>query len=251
MRVPHSMSTPVVGQSAPDSAPDNFPSGTNLHFLRASQMPYGRQFRGFGALPETENYGDSWAGDDPAVRDAVEADDNVGNGIFDGPGAPPTGNAGAGVFESKYSLPGYVYREQPTRPSEVVDTTTGNQIVFQPNAGGSWAGDVAQTYRSFDRESPRLYTDQKRLRPKYVPGVLQPPASGVAPTVADLQNLVLPGAATMAPTAIATTPIAVPTAAAGFGAMDTDTMKEYAKWAIGGVLFGVALALAVRTLGRG
>ena len=250
MRVPRHASTPICGQSVPDSAPDNFSSGINLHFLRANSMPYGRQFRGFGGLPTTTEYGDSWAGDDPALRDAVQADDVVGNGIFDGPGAPPTAHAGTGVFESKFSLPGYLYREEATRASEVLDTSTGSPIIYQPNAGGSWFSDTAQSYRSFDRESPRLYTDQPRLRAKHVAEVIQPPSGGVAPAI-NPANLVLPGASTMSPQPISKTPIALPTAASGFGAMDSATMQEYAKWALGGVLFGVALAIAARTFGRG
>lgn len=248
MRVPYTLATPVCGQSVPDSAPDNFPSGSNLSFLKANAMPYGRQFRDFGALPETDQHGDSWAGDDPALRDAVDADDVVGNGIFDGPGAPPTAHAGTGVFESKFSLPGYLYREQPTRPGEVIDTTTGSPVVFQPNAGGSWFSDAAQSYRSFDRETNRLYSDAKMTRAKHVSEVRQPPASGVAPQIINPQSLVLPGAATMMPTPIPASPIPVPTAAAGFGA-DTSTAMEYGKWLMGGALFGVALALAVKTFG--
>jgi len=134
-------------------------------------MPYGRQLRGFGLVPDTSVYGDTWAGGDPAMVGAAQADDVAGNGIFDGPGAPPTAHAGSGVFESSFSLPGYLYREQPTQPSEIRDTTTGMPVVYQPNAGGSWYDDTRDAYRPFDLETPRLYSTHGGNPPKLLPAV--------------------------------------------------------------------------------
>ena len=135
MHVPRFPSVPVCGRSAPDGPPDMWPSQNNNFYLKNNIMPYGRQLRGFGMLPDSPAYGDTWSGNDPDLADAAQADDVAGNGIFDGAGAPPTAHAGSGVFESRFSLPGYLYREQPTEPSEVRDTTTGMPVVYQPDAG--------------------------------------------------------------------------------------------------------------------
>lgn len=88
-----------------------------------------------------------------------------------GEGSPPTAHAGSGVFESKFSLPGYLYREQPTQPSEVRDTTTGMPVVYQPDAGGSWYDDVRDAYRPYDVETPRLYDQSPVMPQKMVPAV--------------------------------------------------------------------------------
>jgi hypothetical protein len=180
MNVARFPSVPVCGRTAPDSAPDFFPSGNNLHYLKRSAMPYGRQLRGLGLLPDTPAYGDTWSGGDPAVAGAAQADDVAGNGIFDGSGAPPTAHAGSGVFESRFSLPGYLYREQPTQPSEIRDTTTGMPVVYQPDAGGSWYDDTRDAYRPFDVETPRLYDDKPMLRPNMLPTVRVPRINSVS-----------------------------------------------------------------------
>jgi len=106
-------------------------------------------------MPQTQQpvYQDS----DPAVAEANSADDVVGNGIFSAPGAPSTTHAGTGIFAGNFAVPGYLYREQPTQPSEIVDTTTGAPLVYQPDAGGSWYDDTVDAYRSFDLETPRPY----------------------------------------------------------------------------------------------
>ena len=169
--VPRFSSVPVCGQSAVEAPPDMWPSQMNLHDLKRYVAPYGRQLRGFGMLPHSFAHGDTWAGSDPSLLAAAEADDSVGNGIFDGAGAPPTAHAGSGVFESHFAMPGYLYRERPTSPSEIRDTTTGMPVVYMPDAGGSWYDDVVDAYRSFDRETPRLY---QRGRPvmKVLPSLM-------------------------------------------------------------------------------
>lgn len=184
-------------------------------------MPYGRQLRGvgLGLVPDTSVYGDSWAGQDHAARQAAQDDDVAGNGIFDGPGAPPTAHAGSGVFESHFGLPGYLYREVPTQPSEVLDTTTGMPIVYQPNAGGSWYEDVRETYAPFDRETPRLYATQPVMQSRRVPEVSRTtPMSGFGEAVA-------------APT--------------------MDSVKPYLPWVLGGALVGVGVAYLMKELGHG
>jgi hypothetical protein len=148
---------------------DQRPSSFNHYYTRTSAMPYGRQMRGFDGIPDGP-YHDSWAGKDVAVQQAAIADDNVGNGIFDGAGSPPTAHAGSGVFESHYALPGQLYREHPGRPSEVLDQTTGEPIIFNPSAGGSWHEDVLRTYRRFDQETPRYYSSPPYVKPQELKG---------------------------------------------------------------------------------
>jgi len=126
---------------------------------------------GLGMVPNSSAYKDSWSGDDPAVLNAAEADDIAGNGIFDGAGAPPTAHANTGVFASNFSLPGYLYREQPTEPSEIRDTTTGNPVVYQPGPA-DWYADMRETYRPFDLETPRYYQNQDgAAQPKSMQGL--------------------------------------------------------------------------------
>ena len=144
-------SVPVCGKTAPDSAPDFFSSQNNPFYINNIAKPMGRSLRGLGLLPTVSKY------QDKALKGTSAEDDVVGNGIFDSERAPATAHAKTGVFESRFSLPGYVYRERPTHPGEIVDTTTGNPLVYLPNAGGSWFDDVADTYRSFDSEVPRYY----------------------------------------------------------------------------------------------
>jgi hypothetical protein len=104
------------------------------------------------------------------VVNATQDDDVAGNGIFDGAGALPTANAGTGVFESAYSLPGYVYRERPSEPSEIRDTTTGLPVVFEPGPS-NWHDDMRETYRPFDLEVPRYYAQNPVIRPKPFQGL--------------------------------------------------------------------------------
>lgn len=224
MEVPRFQSVPVCGRSAPDGPPDMWPSQMNLHYLKASAMPYGRQLRGFGLLPDASPaWGDTWAGNDPAVNEAAQADDSVGNGIFDGPGAPPTAHAGSGVFESTFGMPGYLYREQPTQPSEIRDTTTGMPVVYQPDAGGSWYDDTRDAYRPFDLETPRLYDQRPLSRQKMVPAVRLPH---------------------MMP------PVRIP-ALTGFGEVEVpsaDKFKAWAMWGLLGAFSALGVTLVLRSM---
>jgi len=97
-----------------------------------------------------------WSGGDGVVDEANLLDDSVGNGIFDGPGAAPIQHAGSGLFESHYAEPGYLYREQMTKPGAVVSTQTGDPVLFRPGGGG-WNEDMAATWQPYDAEVPRFY----------------------------------------------------------------------------------------------
>lgn len=112
--------------------------------------------RGPGSISKTPYYHDSWAGGDASVEQANVDDDTIGNGIFDGPGSAPIQHAGSGVFEAKYSEPGWLYREKMNEVSEIVDANTGGQMVFRPGGGG-WQNDMASSYNPFANETPRYY----------------------------------------------------------------------------------------------
>lgn len=71
-----------------------------------------------------------------------QADDVVGNGIFDPHGSHSNVHPDQGVFADHQSLPGYVDREQFYMPSEVEDATTDAQVMYVP--GGAVGIDEAQ-----------------------------------------------------------------------------------------------------------
>ena len=109
-----------------------------------------------GTAPFSPYQRDTWSGKDEEANLASELDDTVGNGIFDGHATPAVQNAGNGIFEEKYSEPGYLYRERLTEPGSIVDYRTGTPIVSLP-AGTSWASELAAAYRPWDQETPRYY----------------------------------------------------------------------------------------------
>lgn len=215
MKVSRYDSTPRAGCYDRISPYDAMPSGFNQYYTRRQAMPYGRQMRGLGATNLSPYHRDSWSGEDPAVQMAADDDDSVGNGIFDGEGAAPVQHAGSGVFEARYAEPGYLYRERMGEPSESVDTTNGNPIVYHSNAGGSSHEDFLRTYRQFDLETPRWYGRADR---------------GVKPT-------------DIAPTPPAATPPSTPVTVAGFGQTLGTGAATYVPYAIGGVLIGVAVGM--------
>jgi hypothetical protein len=155
-------SVPTVGTPPVYSVPDTRPSQFNDYYQRKLAMPYGRPLRGLGAVPQSPYTQDTWAGGDPTVDDANEADDSVGNGIFDGVESPAIQNSGAGVFESKYAEPGWLYRENLSQPGDIVDANTGAGIMFRPTGGG-WHEDMAATYQPYDAEVPREYGPKKAV----------------------------------------------------------------------------------------
>lgn len=77
--------------------------------------------------PPPPRYGDGnvpeWVPDD--IVEASRADDVDGAGIFD---ARNNVHQGQGIFESKWSLPGYAARETGLGPSEVIDAQTDTPI---------------------------------------------------------------------------------------------------------------------------
>jgi len=247
IKIPTAMHTPVCGRSVVDTPPDQRPSQFNSFYLRSQIMPYGRQMRGFGATPDSQVWGDTWSGQDGAVMEANEADDAVGNGIFDGPGAPPTSNAGAGVFEAHFGLPGYLYRERPGQPSEVLDTATGQPIIFMASPGNPPIQDFNEAYGPWDAETPRPYSRNPRFAPRQLPE--SPMAAGV-PNIPIVQPLVSGQAVSgMGSYYAAQRPTVQQRSAAGFGGVST-TATSYLPFLLGGLVLGAAAAYAVHSFER-
>lgn len=72
----------------------------------------------------------------------AEADDVVGNGVFDPHGSHGNVHPDQGIFQDHQSIPGYMERDKFYTPSEVVDVTTGKPVMYVP--GGAVAIDYAQ-----------------------------------------------------------------------------------------------------------
>lgn len=84
------------------------------------------------------NSADEGIKDYPNELDALQvADDVNGNGMFDPPGSHGNVHPDYGIFADHESLPGYVARDKFYTPSEVVDATTGNQIMYVPSGAVS------------------------------------------------------------------------------------------------------------------
>lgn len=110
-----------------------YSSGTHPHFQHKLDAAHGRWLAGLGAEVQDERVDSGYALNE--LRLMAEADDIQGNGVFDNPECtPPNIHPGAGVFEVRFSLPGYLARERMFRPSEVRDVTTGRPIIPVPNS---------------------------------------------------------------------------------------------------------------------
>jgi hypothetical protein len=79
----------------------------------------------------------------------AEADDVVGNGLFDPPGAHGNIHPDEGIFADNMNLPGYVARDRFYAPSEVRDVWTGQPVMYVPS--GAVAIDRAQEQAFNDR----------------------------------------------------------------------------------------------------
>ncbi len=162
--------TRMGGTPIRTNTPDIHPSGINATYETRLARTYGRSLQGYAdpvqrgsEMVVRAQAQDTWGGADKALARAAVEDDNVGNGIFDGAGAPPVQHADNGIFEARYSEPGWLYRERLTRPGPGVDTNNGLPVVSMP-AGGSWPGEMARAYRPWDDETPRLYGKQPPIR---------------------------------------------------------------------------------------
>jgi hypothetical protein len=116
--------------------PDLRPWGMNPYY---SVYPgaYGRQLQGLGSTPGGVT---NMLSADPGIKnypnelDILQvADDVNGNGVFDPFGSHGNIHPDYGVFADHQSLPGYIERTQFYTPSEVIDVTTGGNVMYVPS----------------------------------------------------------------------------------------------------------------------
>lgn len=129
--------TPLFGGSLPTideiGPPDVRPSALNPSYS-VYRGAWGRNLAGLGAddmrsltaEPHIKDYANE-------LNLLAAADDVQGNGLFDPPGSPGNIHADYGVFVDHESLPGYVVRDQFYRPSQVIDGTTGEPVMYVPS----------------------------------------------------------------------------------------------------------------------
>lgn len=86
---------------------------------------------------------------DPSIKDYPNelnvlsiADDVQGNGVFDPPGSQGNIHPDQGVFADHLTLPGFLVRDKFYEPSQVIDGTTGEPVMYVP--AGAVAIDQAQ-----------------------------------------------------------------------------------------------------------
>jgi hypothetical protein len=136
-------STPLFGGSLPTideiGPPDMRPSGLN---------PYYDQYRGARGR-NIAGLGDNSMNADIEIKSfaneldlLAEQDDVQGNGLFDPAGTQGNIHPDYGVFADHQSLPGYLVRDRDYSPSQVLDGTTGEPVMYVP--GGAVAIDQSQ-----------------------------------------------------------------------------------------------------------
>jgi hypothetical protein len=135
--------TPIFGGSLPTideiGPPDMRPSAINPYFSLQSGA-HGRHFAGLGGNMLSADQG---IRDYPNELDMLAAADDVqGNGVFDPHGSHGNLHVDEGVFADHENVPGYLVREEYYAPSEVIDATTGNPVMYVP--GGAVAIDQNQ-----------------------------------------------------------------------------------------------------------
>lgn len=157
-------------------APDFWPSAINPRY-GAYRGTRGRFLAGLAGseIKETNMLSADGIKDYANELDQLQnADDVVGNGVFDPPGTDGNVHPDYGVFADHVSLPGYIARDQFYTPSEVIDATTGKNVMYVP--AGAVAIDKAQ-----------LHAFNSRLLWELPPGV-----NPWQPVDVDAQSMVTP-----------------------------------------------------------
>jgi hypothetical protein len=136
-------STPIFGGNLPSidqiGPPDLRPSGMNPYY----DMYRGARGRNIAGLGDNMQSADQGIQNYPNELDLLaEADDVQGNGVFDPAGTQGNIHPDYGVFADHESLPGYLVRDQFYQPSQVIDGTTGEPVMYVP--GGAVAIDQSQ-----------------------------------------------------------------------------------------------------------
>lgn len=117
-------------------------SGTAPYYQAQIDRRYTRALAGLGSV-EVQDEGTDQGYATNELNYIAALDDVQGNGVFDPPGTEPNIHGDAGVFASRYGLPGYMARERMYEPSEVVDATTGRPVVYV-NSGAVSLDSAAQ-----------------------------------------------------------------------------------------------------------
>jgi len=166
-------STPIFGGDLPtiddDGPPDMRPSALNPYYDQYIGAR-GRNIAGLGGNMMSADVGIK---DYPNELDSLaESDDVQGNGVFDPHLTHGNIHPDYGVFSDHENIPGYLVREQFYEPSEVIDGTTGNAVMFVP--GGAVAIDQAQADTIRERqllwELPPGVSPQATAQPADAPG---------------------------------------------------------------------------------
>lgn len=110
-----------------------YSSSTAPFYQARIDKAHGRHLAGSDEEVQDEQANDGYALNE--LRLMAEMDDVQGNGVFDNPEVtPPNIHPDAGIFQVRFSLPGYSARERMFMPSEVRDVTTGRPIIPVPNS---------------------------------------------------------------------------------------------------------------------
>jgi len=178
---------PIFGGSLPTideiGPPDTRPSGQNPYY-DLYRGAHGRHFSGLGVT--------NMMSADRGIKDypnelnmLAEMDDVQGNGVFDPHGSHGNIHPDEGVFADHENLPGYLVRDQYYAPSQVIDGTTGEPVMYVP--GGAVAIDQSQlrTYR--DRQllweiPPGMSAEQRTAPPDgdtWIPAEYSWPVNGI------------------------------------------------------------------------
>jgi hypothetical protein len=136
-------SQPMFGGDLPSideiGPPDMRPSGMNPSYdmYRGAR---GRNIAGLGDNGMTADIGiKDYANE---LNTLAAADDVQGNGVFDPHGTQGNIHPDYGVFADHASMPGYLVNSIDYQPSEVIDATTGQPVMYVP--GGAVAIDQSQ-----------------------------------------------------------------------------------------------------------
>ncbi len=140
---PQYASQPMFGGDLPTideiGPPDMRASGLNPYYDLNSGA-HGRNFAGLGGNMQSADVGIQ---NYPNELDLLAAADDVqGNGVFDPAGTQGNIHPDYGVFADHENLPGYLVRDQMYQPSQVIDGTTGEPVLYVP--GGAVAIDQSQ-----------------------------------------------------------------------------------------------------------
>lgn len=149
-------------------------------------MQHGRYLSGFGGVDAKAQH-TAYDSSEETLTKMEGSDDNFGSGIFDFDDRGPTANAQSGVFESTYSLPGFIAREIPFAVSRDVQDANGNSVVFVPGGGLSSVldgGGLTRPDAPTTRDQPYKRMDYGRpsrlpvLRQMYWTQPLRQPVAG-------------------------------------------------------------------------